>query len=339
MTEHETFPGKLYAVMCATGCTLTDDSGRNEEIEAGKQFTFIATAGKVYTSEPATVRLATFNRAASALGLLGGGVKVDLDKYAHCVTVADMQAVNPDYKNDLTKDGAWVYKLPNMTNLNSAFAGSAVRRFAVELPNVTSLQRAFEGSDIEIFKSTAPKHASAAFSITFSGCKSLEVVDCDMSNVDEIFQNFSNCPKLRVVTSSFPKVKTMFQAFKGTQLDKESSVRILTSVPAPYTDSNRYTINIGIHIDLKADADVVAAIAAAEEKGWVVAVQWNGTATAAAASTYRLRRNPVYAKPGEPMEDGTRVLDWGHYVTNAVENGYTEFSSLEEAKEHFNIID
>ena len=78
MKEHETFPGKLYAVMCATGCTLTDDSGRNEEIEAGKQFTFIATAGKVYTSEPATVKLATFNRAALEHGLLGGGVKSEL---------------------------------------------------------------------------------------------------------------------------------------------------------------------------------------------------------------------------------------------------------------------
>lgn len=78
MKEHETFPGKLYAVMCATGCTLTDDSGRNEEIEAGKQFTFIATAGKVYTSEPAIVKLATFNRAALALRLLGGGVTNEL---------------------------------------------------------------------------------------------------------------------------------------------------------------------------------------------------------------------------------------------------------------------
>lgn len=119
MTEHETFPGKLYVVMCATGCTLTDDSGRNEEIEAGKQFAFIATAGKVYTSEPATVKLATFNRAALALRLLGGGVKKDLELSFIALTktlITDfyvMSAAAPQgmhfaFRLDSRAAGAWI---------------------------------------------------------------------------------------------------------------------------------------------------------------------------------------------------------------------------------------
>jgi hypothetical protein len=39
------------------------------------------------------------------------------------------------------------------------------------------------------------------------------------------------------------------------------------------------------------------------------------------------------------LPDGTteNFLDWGHYVTNWEENGYTEFASVEEAEQHFNI--
>lgn len=76
MKEHKTFPGKVYAVTCSAGCTLTDDNGMNETVEAGKQFRFIAQAAKVYTSEPATVTTVTFNSAPAKLellGLFGGG--------------------------------------------------------------------------------------------------------------------------------------------------------------------------------------------------------------------------------------------------------------------------
>lgn len=341
MKTHDTIAGSYYGITSPNGCTVTDEYGAlNKTIEAGDQLTLQAPGAQlIVDDDEAIVRKSTFNRAALALGLIGGGVKIDVMKYAACTTVEDLLAVNADYKNDLTKDGAWVYELPNMVNFGGALAKSAVRRFEVDLPKATSLQRAFEGSRIEYFKSSASKHGGTTFSIAFKDCLNLEVVDCDMSKANEIFQNFCNCPKLRVVTSSFPKVTTMHQAFNGTQLDKESSVRILTSVPSPYTGSGRFTINIGIHVDHQTEGEVIAAIEAAEAKGWTVAVQWNGTPTASGASTYGLRRRPVYAKLGEPMEDGRPVLDWGHYVTNAEENGYTEFTSLEEAKEHFNITD
>jgi hypothetical protein len=106
----------------------------------------------------------------------------------------------------------------------------------------------------------------------------------------------------------------------------------------PAYESGTHEIGLGIHVDHQTADEVVESIAAAEEKGWIVSVQWNGTATAAAASTFA-RRQPVFARLGEPLEDGTPTLDWGHYVTAAEDHGYTEFASLEEAKEHFNIKD
>ena len=79
MTEHKTFPGKVYAVTCRTGCILTDDNGMNETVEAGKQFRFMAQSSVVYTSEPATVTGGNFKLApAELLGLLGGGVSAAL---------------------------------------------------------------------------------------------------------------------------------------------------------------------------------------------------------------------------------------------------------------------
>ena len=76
MQEHDTFPGKVYAVTCASGCTITDNKGRTlGECEAGKQALVVATSDKLLTSASALVT-ETFKCAPAklmALGLLGGG--------------------------------------------------------------------------------------------------------------------------------------------------------------------------------------------------------------------------------------------------------------------------
>jgi hypothetical protein len=111
-------------------------------------------------------------------------------------------------------------------------------------------------------------------------------------------------------------------------------LRIIDSLRS-FTDGAVYSLYLGIHVDHQTDAEVLAAIETAETKGWSVVVRWNGTPTAQAASTFGLRRQPIYAKVVEL--DGQRSLDWGHYVTNWEDNGYMEFASVEEAEEHFNI--
>ena len=134
----------------------------------------------------------------------------------------------------------------------------------------------------------------------------------------------------------------------GCFLNKASVLRICNSLPT--WTSGTHPITLGIHIDHKYDEEVLAAIALIDKaqtpvadggKGWTVVVQWNGTASTAAASTYSWggRRDPVYAKLAETFENEPPALDWGHYVTNWEENGYMEFASIEEAREYFNITE
>ena len=242
-------------------------------------------------------------------------------RYATCKTVADIAAVNPNFRTDLTADGGWVYPLPELTNLaNLAWGGN----YSPDMP-------------IKYLDCDAPK-----VKLTNPGF----VHNCqpnwargDWSGVENGMWMFGAGHKraLYNVEMVFPKLHTGDAMFEGAILNKESALRILRSIPS-YT-SGTHKLTIGIHVDHEFDEDVAAAIADAEAKGWTVTVQWNGTATAQVA-TYGLRRKPIYAKVGSMvLPDGTTepMLDWGHYVTNWEENGYQEFASVEEAKEHFNI--
>ena len=141
-----------------------------------------------------------------------------------------------------------------------------------------------------------------------------------------------------------PRVTSMYLAFSSSKLDKASVLRILNSIPAdPVTldATNTYKgyspgkATLGIHVDHQYDEEVLAAIASAEAKGWTLTVQWNGTPTAQATTTYGLRKPPIYARLIE--ENGERYLDWGHYVTDP--SWYEEFRSVEAAREYFGLPD
>ena len=151
---------------------------------------------------------------------------------------------------------------------------------------------------------------------------------------------YKKCPMLRVFPTNYPQAQTADAMFNECQIPGEAAIAVLNSFPS-YT-SGTHNVTMGIHIDYQNDPDVLEAIENAEAKGWTVTVQWNGTATAAAATTWGMRRPPIYAKLAEveTPEGGTeKVLDWGHYATNAEENGYKEFASVDEAKTYFNITE
>lgn len=337
MTEHETFPGKPYVVTSKAGCTITDASGELEETcEPGKQKVIHAPSEKLFTSAPAIVR-ETFKRAALALGLLGGGVD-KWGKYADCETVEDLQAVNANYKNDLTPEGEWKWKLPKMRQLmvegkyDGAFFGvRALKKWRVALPMLSVANYAFQDSGITEWHVDLPALVSYAYHAFSCGIVIFAGRLDNLSNGEAMFWYATS---LREFRSALPKLSGGNMMFDRTVLDKDSVLRICSSIPA-YT-SGTHKLTLGIHVDHQTDEYVINAIAEAEAKGWTLAVQWNGTATAAAASTWG-RRKPVFARLGEPMADGTPTLDWGHYVTDP--SGYTEFASLDEAKEHFNITD
>ncbi|MBR4311454.1 MAG: hypothetical protein IKW19_05950 [Akkermansia sp.] len=350
--------GKMYAVTSAAGCTVTTPDGLPIcTVEAGTQGYFTAPTSTVEVDDDAALLTATFNRAALALGLLGGGVKINWDKYAECVTVADMQAVNPDYKNDLTADGEWKWKLPSLQDAEYAWnAAKGLTRFAVELPsakkvefswrncpklkelvvnapNATLINGIFQNNpELEYLEIYAPKEKSSPwFGFGESNIGKLATVKLFMPLTKLV--RIQNCTGLKVVEGVFPNVQGERNWIAEAVLDVSSALCVLGNLNA-HDGVNR--IAIGVHIDHRSNDEIVNAIEDAEAKGWTLTVRWNGTATAAAVSMWG-RRNPVFARLGEPMEDGTPNLDWGHYVTDP--SGYTEFASLDEAKEYFNIID
>ena len=312
------------------------------------------------------------------------------NKYVACTNRSDVEAVNPNYRNDLTSDGKWFYPLPNMVSVTQKpepwfFQGSPVTELDIELPklteayymfrNASKLKKArvsmplltdkqrsfFEDCPLEELYVYAPNLTNLEAFIIYAKLAEITedmIVHGELTNL-AFFGN--RMPNLRRVALSLPKVTYMAHSFKdcglltsfecdlpslsnaessfrGSILNKESALRILNTIPS--YSSGTHKLGLGVHIDHKTDEEVLTAIDNAEAKGWTLTVQWNGTATAAAASTYGLRKPPIYAKAATiERPDGIteQTLDWGHYVTNWEENGYTEFASLEEAYAHFNL--
>jgi len=270
------------------------------------------------------------------------------NKYAACTTVADMQAVNPNYKRDLTADGEWEYPLNSIVDGSRMFGfyTAYMKRGYFYFPNmITATDFANGGSSLGEAEVYAPKATSLRY--MFREQFKLKKLSGDFSKLEQAYEFLCNT-SITDLEADFPSLvdATYFalncngSTVYRPQLNKASVLRILNSIPS-YT-SGRHLLGIGIHVDNQSDDEVLSAIADAESKGWTLTVQWNGTATTAAASTFGLRRMPVYAKLGTlERPDGTteRVLDWGHYVTDWEADGYREFGSVEEAKEYFNIID
>ena len=312
------------------------------------------------------------------------------NKYAACTNRSDVEEVNPNYRNDLTSDGKWIYPLPNMVSVTQNpdpwfFSGSPVTELDIELPklteayyvfrNASKLKKArvslpvltnnqrsfFEDCPLEELYVHAPNLTNleafiigAKFTeitedmivhgditnLAFFGRKmpNLRRVALSLPKVTYMTHSFTNCGLLTSFECDLPSLSNADSSFDRSILNKESTLRILNTIPS--YSSGTHNLGLGIHIDHKTDEEVLTAIDNAEVKGWTLTVQWNGTATAAAASTYGLRKPPIYAKAATiERPDGTteQTLDWGHYVTNWEENGYTEFASLEEAYAHFNL--
>lgn len=80
MKTHDTIAGNYYGITSPNGCTVTDEYGALKKvIEAGDQLTLQAPGAQlIVDDDEAIVRKSNFNRAASVLGLLGGGVKDEL---------------------------------------------------------------------------------------------------------------------------------------------------------------------------------------------------------------------------------------------------------------------
>lgn len=267
----------------------------------------------------------------------------DINKYAACVTKADMWAVNPDYANDLTSDGEWVYLLSSF-NGNSwhdglFFQNYKIKKINIELPAMRHGDAMFYGAGNMIECIVRCPAATSLIDFTIS-CRNLTFLEIYAPNVVSVKWGFghSSNPSMKLSHFRFlapTKISDATRAWENTILDKDSVLNIVENIPA--WSSGTHQLDLGIHVDYQNDEAVAAAISEAETKGWTVTVKWNGTPTAATASTFGFGQL-IYAKVGEmEMHDGTteKYLDWGHYVTD--ETGYETFRSLESAYEYFGL--
>ena len=279
----------------------------------------------------------------------------DINKYTECVDAQAVYEADTEVNQwtgtskeggrgyqffDVCSDGAIPFSFDNLKNIYSLSGGYGHNMF-----DYLVMQRGVKNL-----------HLKLPIIIEWLGINGLEEIILDAPNLIRFYENYSKSLKrlkvnsLKIINLNYAATNSPIECIEGEFpvlqsgkisvangiLNKASVLRICNTVPTWTTGTHE--LWLGIHVDHQTDEEVLAAIANAEDKGWTLTVQWNGTPSTQTATTYGLRKPPIYAIIGE-MErpDGTteRVLAWGHYVTNPED--YQEFSSLEEAREYFGI--
>lgn len=268
--------------------------------------------------------------------------------------------MNPNYKNDLTSDGEWVYYLTSLLDGQQLFYGARIKKWGIKtVPKVKNMFRMFYGfifigDEFECdFPSCKNLHDTFAYTSyrvfrvsfgahndlfqTWQGSNAVEEIYGDFSKITVAMNTFYKCSKLRVLDSDWSSLSVGSGMFSKCELPKDIVLRVLNSIPL-YT-SGSHLLTIGINVDHRADEEVLAAIANAEAKGWRLTVQWNGTPTSGIST---LDLEEIYAKVTESEygdytdENGSKcMLDWGHYVTDPTD--YKIFSSIYEAEQYFKL--
>lgn len=298
----------------------------------------------------------------------------DINKYVECTTLREMEAVNPDFMNDVTSEGEWIYPLPEMVDMSGetyhandglayyspVWQSDTLKKWSVDLPKVQAIGYCWgyakKLAEMNAKMPMLPAIATGRKAVVHFNPTSLKKFSSDWSHIIVFYQPFHEDYSLEEVDLELSSLYGADLGFSATKLNKASSVRILNSLPdSDYCDyietvysstkvprGYRQTLSLGIHSDHQNDEELWTVIHDAEARGWKLTIKWNPggpTYTTPATSTMAMG-TLIYAKVGEhELPDGTteQRLDWGHYVTNWEERGYEQFRSLESAYKYFNL--
>lgn len=261
----------------------------------------------------------------------------DLNKYAKCKTKNDLLAVNPDYMNDLTSDGEWIYPLSEFENSWQIFtSASKVKRLYLYAPKMTNSGELCELNGVEYVELDIPQCTNLRWAIW--RCSKVTEIRVNAPNLTIAHMFAESCGKLRVFQGNLTKLSDAGNMFYGCQLDAQSAIGVLNNLPA-YT-SGTHTICMGIHVDYENDPDVLVALDNATAKGWTVTRQWNGTPTST-TSTFGFKRiwvRKVEAEQGEYVaQDGTRWrVEWCNMLSapdgsTPEDHGYELYRNVDAA--------
>jgi flavodoxin len=141
---------------------------------------------------------------------------------------------------------------------------------------------------------------------TFCRCRKITSFQTkyEMSKLTSATNAFNGCTSLSLLypdyeSFSWPKLSNATGMFTACILDKPSIIKLSNALPDWSNDTATHNITIGCHIDHKHDPEVNLALKKLQssyttpieelgatlpeevtnDKGWTIAVQWNGTAT------------------------------------------------------------
>ena len=293
-------------------------------------------------------------------------------KYKGCTTVDEIKAVDANYKTTDIVDGVWCEWLGDLTDGTSMFNGNTgLISFTSNLSSLTNGLNMFKDcSNLESFSSDLPSLTKGR--CMFEYCSKLTSFNSNLSSLTDGYWMFGGtkitsfnddlstltngqfmfCCPLTSFSSNLSSLRSGSNMFSGCKLDAPSVKNIIDTIN---TRSSNFTIGMGCNSSTSDKnlfaqevgySNMTSLLAALEAKGWTVTAQYNGRPT----TTYGLRRPsedtlPVFVKLEETEDhanytsmDGSKkfILNYFHETTGSTD-GYTQFNSLEEAIEHFNI--
>ena len=258
--------------------------------------------------------------------------------------------------------------LSSLTNGSSMFYGcNKLTTFTSNLSSLTKGYWMLRGCPLITFNIDLPSMTDGRSMFCYSN--KLATFDADLSSLTDGTSMFYGCTNLTSFNSKLSSLKKGHEMFGICKLDASSVKNIIDTIK---TQTSSIWLGVGCDNNTE-DKDLFAQeigyntmtelLSAFNNKGWSVTAQYNGRPTA----TYTLRKPqslPVFVKLEEVIlpseeeialakengkrimpphyeytsEDGSKLfnISWFHETTGSTE-GYTQFNSLEEAIETFNI--
>lgn len=191
--------------------------------------------------------------------------------------------------------------ISSLTNGQTMFYNSTLEEFSLPLDSLTSGYYMFRGTKLHTFHTTNLNNLTNAQSMFYGVFLNIDTWTYDLPNVtngewgfpggnlkikqwkgnlnklSNGYNMFNNQQTLFSFESDLPQLSRADGFMSGTILNKQSALRVLTTIPK-YT-SGTHNLTIGIHIDNQFDEDIIAAINSANDNGWNVTNQWNGNGT------------------------------------------------------------
>lgn len=211
-------------------------------------------------------------------------------KYAGCKTVADVKAIDPDYKTNDIVDGVWSEGLGDLENGSSMFMDcSNLTTFTGDLNSLIYGDAMFASSQLKIFNCDMPRLVEAHQMYYFSALASFVG---DLSSLTNGWYMFNYCG-IEHFESNLSSLTNGYYMFKDGKLDTDSiknvaetinDVRSLTNGTADWHDVYK-VLHLGISNVSPTDEENTY-FEQIQEKGWTVYVNGSEYTTSSGSSGY-----------------------------------------------------